>query len=519
MSTSVPDSGGADQPARSAQRLISLRQFLKEAAFVGARDIEVRRCAHRADRCQPGDVFVPTHSPSHDEADRADEAIRRGAVAVVCERLLPVSVPQCLVEDNREVYARLCHALSGSPSERMLTVGVVGSHGKTTAGLFIAAMLKRLAGAAAYYTSLGASDSTTCDRTATRAPGAAKLANWLERAERTGAPAAVIELTPAMLHNRIVAGVSLDLLVVTSLRPGQNTGSPTSQQLTGLIQELLASLKPHGVVLANGDDAGAATFVDSIEGPAAVYGLDAGKHVRGKRLGRYGGQQQVMAIAGNVMMPMTLQIPGDHIARGALAAVAASWIMDLPLTDAIGAVESLQLIPGRMQRLTQAVDVPVYIDHGQTPDRVAVALHALRSHHLGPATVVMDIGNQLATQFRQRLGEVLDKGAQRIVLSASDLSPEAAQRLSMDVLGGCRSPGRVHVIPDRQAAIVWAVRNTEQGCILLSGCGAGAWSSRDGQSLTDEMVAKQAVQQRNSLAATAQLSIYPPSSSTEFFSH
>ena len=151
------------------------------------------------------------------------------------------------------------------------------------------------------------------------------------------------------------------------------------------------------------------------------------------------------------MRPMTLKMPGDHIARAALAAVAAGWIMDLPMAEVVAAVERLDSIPGRMQRLSQAVDVPIYIDHGQSPDRVAVALHALRCHQLGPATVVMDLGNQLAAQWRQRLGEVLDKGAQRVVLSASDLSPQAAQRLAMDVLGAAvrlagsksfRSPSR-----------------------------------------------------------------------------
>ena len=488
-----------------------------EAVFVGAPDILVRRCCNRAERCQPGDLFVPDHHGGTDEADKVELAVKRGAVAVVSERLLPVSIPQCLVEDTRAVYAQLSQALVGSPSQRMLTVGVVGSHGKTTTSLFIASLLKRLAGGVAYYTSLGCSDSTHCDRSATLPPGATKLAKWLSSADQAGAPAAVIELAPAMLNNRATEGIEFDLLVVTSMRAGQFRGSPTATQLESLVERSTQQLKQHGLLIVNADDASAAAFAERSSHPAVLYGLDAGQQVRGKRLGRFGGEQQVLAVAGNTMMPLTLKMPGDHIARAALAALAVGWITEMPVPESISAIEALQSIPGRMQRLPQAIDVPVYIDNGQTPDRAAVALHSLRTHQMGPCTVVMEVGNQLDPRCRERLGQVLEKNAAKVVLCSSDLSPEATQRLAMDVLGGCQSPGRVEVIADREAAIAWAIRNTESGCILLSGCGAQSWTSRQGCDCTDELVAKRIIVERNAKASVKPLSIFPPSSSTEFF--
>jgi len=516
MSTSQPH--GNVSRAHSAHS-IGLRELLPAAVFVGAEDIRVSRCMNRADKCQPGDVFIPQNTAACDEHDKVEEAIRRGAVAIVAERLLPVSVPQCLVENTQETYGQVCQALAGNPSNRMLTIGIVGTYGKTTTALFVAAMLKRLSGAVAYYTSLGASDSTYCDRTATRPPAARKLAKWLENADAAGSVAAIIELTPAMLHNRATAGIAFDLLIVTGMRPGQFRGSPNAREFAKLLNRATEDLKSHGMVLYNADDAHAATWAETTGATTVSYGLDAAQHIRGKRLGRVGGQNQILAIAGNLLMPVTLKIPGDHIARAALAAVATSWLMDLSVPEAIAGVEALETIPGRMQRLSQAVDVPLYVDAGETPDRVAVALHSLRQHQLGPATVVMDLGGCLNSTARQRLGEVLDKGAQRVVLSASDLSPEAAQRLAMDVLGGFRAPGRVQVIPDRAAAIRWAVEHTESGCILLSGCGISSWIDRNGEETTDERVAKLAVSKRNAAPLAPALSIFPPSSGNQHFAH
>ena len=248
--------------AFSRSQPVRLREFLPEAVFVGAEDIEVRRCVNRADRCRPGDVFIPQNTAASDEHDKVDEAVRRGAVAVVAERILPVSVPQCLVENTQLVYGQVCQALAGHPSARMLTVGVVGTYGKTTTALFVAAMLKRMSGAVAYYTSLGASDSTNCDRTATRPPATRKLASWMEQADRAGAAAAIIEMNPAMLHNHVAAGIQFDLLVVTGMRPGQFQGSPNARNFTSLLGRVTDNLKPHGVVLFNADDSTTAAWAE-----------------------------------------------------------------------------------------------------------------------------------------------------------------------------------------------------------------------------------------------------------------
>ncbi len=525
MSTSFrggfSDKNSSSTAGGAANRAVelSLRGFLTGAVFVGAEDIAVTRCAHRAADCQPGDVFIPLHSAAGDEHENIDQAVKRGAVAVVTERLLPVSIPQCLVDDTREVYGRVCQALVGHPSQRMLTIGIVGTHGKTTTALFVSAMLKRLGGGVAYYTSLGASDSTSCDRTATRPPAARKLARWMEQAELAGAPAVVVELTPSMLQQQVTAGVEFDLLILTGMRPSQTRGNAGQAHFAELMRRVSENLKSHGMLLYNADDALASQWAQGSGLDCVDYGLDAAQHVRGKRLSRCGSEQQLLTMTGNLLMPLTLKMPGDHVARAAMASVAVAWMFDFSVPDAIAGIEAMDSIPGRMQRLRSAVEVPLLIDAGETPDRVAVALHALRQHQMGPTTVVMDLSCRLDPQWRQRLGEVLDKGAERIVLSASGLSASAAQSLAMDVLGGCRSPGRVQVIADRVAAIEWAVEHTNSGSILLAGCGISSWTDRQGNSVTDESVAKSALTHKNYALPMPLLSIFPPAAAAPIVTH
>jgi UDP-N-acetylmuramoyl-L-alanyl-D-glutamate--2,6-diaminopimelate ligase len=208
------------------------------------------------------------------------------------------------------------------------------------------------------------------------------------------------------------------------------------------------------------------------------------------------------------------------MARAALAAISAGWMFDFPLGELVPCVERLPSIPGRMQRVSTSVDVPVYIDSADTPDRVAVALHALRSHQLGPCTAVVDLSNRLHPQWRTRLGNVLDKAGARVVLTGSGLSNDETRSAAMDVLGGLTSPGRHEIIANRAEAIRWAVHNTDQGCILLTGCGSEPWhTGNEGVVTCDDSAARTALAEKlANLSAVAQvaqspmLSIFPPPS-------
>src|SRR6186713_600789 len=81
---------------------ISLRDVLTSARFVQTPDVRVTACCTSPDECNPGDLFVAVTAANSDGHDWADEAVRRGASAVLAERLLPVAGPQVVVEDSRE---------------------------------------------------------------------------------------------------------------------------------------------------------------------------------------------------------------------------------------------------------------------------------------------------------------------------------------------------------------------------------------------------------------------------------
>jgi UDP-N-acetylmuramoyl-L-alanyl-D-glutamate--2,6-diaminopimelate ligase len=67
-----------------------------------------------------------------DGHDFAEQAVERGAVAIVAERPLSVNVPVVVVPDSRRAMAILADAFYGQPTHRLHLIGVTGTNGKTT---------------------------------------------------------------------------------------------------------------------------------------------------------------------------------------------------------------------------------------------------------------------------------------------------------------------------------------------------------------------------------------------------
>lgn len=91
-----------------------------------------------------GEVFVALRGKVHDGHNFAEEAIKRGAAAVLCERLLdlPKDVPQIVVEDSLMALRNIARWRRENFKGKV--VGIAGSAGKTTTKEMTAFLLSKL---------------------------------------------------------------------------------------------------------------------------------------------------------------------------------------------------------------------------------------------------------------------------------------------------------------------------------------------------------------------------------------
>ncbi|ATW04347.1 Mur ligase family protein [Sphingorhabdus sp. YGSMI21] len=117
--------------------------------------------------------------------------------------------------------------------------------------------------------------------------------------------------------------------------------------------------------------------------------------------------------------PVSLQVPGRHNIANALAAIAASTAIGVPVATAISAIGTFRGLARRFDIVGSTGDITVIDDFGHNPDKIAATLRTLKAfpgrviaffqpHGFGP---IQKMGAELATVF----AEYLD-GDDRVIL-------------------------------------------------------------------------------------------------------
>jgi UDP-N-acetylmuramoyl-L-alanyl-D-glutamate--2,6-diaminopimelate ligase len=120
---------------------MTLRELMGEIG-PGPPDVEIEALAYASDRVTPGALFFCVRGFSSDGHDFAPDAVRRGAVALVCQRPLGLGVPEVIVDDVRAAMGPAAARFYGDPTAELEVVGVTGTNGKTTTAFLVRHLLE-----------------------------------------------------------------------------------------------------------------------------------------------------------------------------------------------------------------------------------------------------------------------------------------------------------------------------------------------------------------------------------------
>lgn len=466
---------------------VSLRELFPSSRVFGARDVVARNCCSDSRKCGPGDVFVAVLGATHDGHDFVADAVARGAVAVIAERYLPTEVPVCVVPDTREALGQLCQALAGDPTHDLITVGVAGDWGKTCVSLLIGSMLEAAERSVSVQAPLVPPEDGSDPLVRS-----GELAQWLHRSAVRGSTHAIMEINSRSLAARRLAGIELDLAVLTNLGRAHLDWHGTVRNYREAQRRILEYVKPHGVLVVNADDRGWSQAVQQVDAPRLTYGLKNSADVTARLLERELAEQTFLLMAGDEAVPVRTRIPGDAHLSNCLAAATAGLLMGLDLPQIARGLERLDKIPGRMERLECGQPFGVFVDKASTPETLAGTLNALRRVTPGRLFCVFGAEGDRYAQDRPLLGRTIERVATQAVLTSNNPREEPPLRIIHDLLDGFSKTSRARVIPDREKAIRWALEQAQPGDTVLiagKGCEPVQWIGQRGRKWDDRELA------------------------------
>ena len=405
-----------------------------------------------------------------DGNDYAEEAVKNGAVAIVTEKKLAVSVPQILVEDAREALALLSGVFYGEPSRSLQVIGITGTNGKTTTSYMLSSILAMAGKRVGVIGTLGvryAGREYPCDLTT---PDPVFLQKTLRDMVDCGIEYVVMEVSAHALYYKKVAGVLFCACIASNVTQ-DHLDFFADMNAYAKAKSSLFSCAVCPLAILNIDDEYVRKWINEREkqgGKTITYGLhnpaDAFAVVLEENLQ---GVQCVCNVL-DEMVGINLSFVGEYNVYNALSAVACAISLGIDGESIRQAFDSLKGVTGRLQRVASWNGGEVFVDFAHTPDGLKQSLTALKKHCTGRLVCVFGCGGNRDKSKRPIMGETVAKLADFAVITADNPRFEDPLDIIADIERGYRKQSKKYVvIPKRELAIEYAMEHLERGDILL----------------------------------------------------
>ena len=146
-------------------------------------DAEIAQVTVDSRAARPGSLFMAYQGTRAHGLDHADDAVARGASAVIWdrERAPALDVPHVRVPDLAARASRIAARAYGEPAQRLFVTGVTGTDGKTSCAWLLARALDALGTRCGYLGTLGFGFTDDLAEANHTTPDAVAVQDWLAR--------------------------------------------------------------------------------------------------------------------------------------------------------------------------------------------------------------------------------------------------------------------------------------------------------------------------------------------------
>lgn len=453
-----------------------LLERLRPVLVNGSGDPEVKGITYDSRKVQPGLLFFALRGQNHDGNEFLQEAIDRGAAAVVTDQTPVINQDQVIsirVSDTRQAMAEAACAFYGQPSEKLQVIGITGTNGKTT----IAYMVRDIFSAAGRKPGLlGTVEYQIGDRVipaGRTTPESSDLQDILAQMVNIGCQSVVMEVSSHALVQKRVCEIDFDVGVFTNLTHDHLDYHGTVKdyfQAKTLLFRALGSKKKRSIAVINLDDAWGrklARMKDDINAEIITYGFhrDALVRVGHLELSSSGSVAEVQSPWGNV--EVSLKLLGRFNVSNALAAFASCACRDVEPNRIADVLSNMISVPGRLEEVRTGRGFHVFVDYAHTEDALKNVLTTLREITAKRLITVFGCGGNRDRKKRPLMGAAVAHLADYAILTSDNPRKENASDIIAQIQKGFGDSRHYEILEDRSEAIPKALSIAGDGDVVL----------------------------------------------------
>jgi UDP-N-acetylmuramoyl-L-alanyl-D-glutamate--2,6-diaminopimelate ligase len=446
---------------------MKLRELLNGLADCPAAlgEIEVAGVSADSREIKAGDVFFALSGAKADGAKFAEQALAKGAIAVISDHL-PASGNIIRVANARHVLAMSAARLF--PHQPSTIVAVTGTSGKTSVAAFTQQIWAHSGHLAASLGTIGVVAPSRTSYGSLTTPDPIGLHRAVdELATRDKVTHLVVEASSHGLHQHRLDGLRISAGAFTNLsRDHMDYHSSVEEYFAAKLRLFSELVQPGGsaIIAADHDEADRVIAVSQARGLNIMTVGRKGGTIRLRNVGIEGFSQRIDISYEGKDQTLMLPLVGGFQIENALVAAALAIATGSDAARVFATLEDLHGAPGRLERVGERNGAPIFVDYAHKPDALAKALEALRPFARGRLVVVFGCGGDRDAGKRPLMGEIAAANADDVIVTDDNPRSENPEAIRAAILAAAP---RARNIGDRATAIRTAVEQLQAGDVLL----------------------------------------------------
>jgi UDP-N-acetylmuramyl-tripeptide synthetase len=446
---------------------------------------------YRAQEVRPGGLFVAIAGFQADGHDFIDQAIARGAAAVVVEKTESARPAVWLVQvpSTRRALAALACRFFGNPTGDLFVIAITGTNGKTTTSYLIENMLAE----AGYQVGvIGTVNYRFAGRTvpaSVTTPESLDLQCLLATMRNDGITHVVMEVSSHAIDLNRVEGCSFDIAVFTNLSQDHLDYHQDMRSYWRVKKRLFTELLVAGihrqppVAVVNACNRYGRQLRQQGHSATLAVGLTPQEEVYAQNVHFDLDGVRAQIITPSSTFEIRSDLAGRYNLENILCAVGAGCVMELAPDQMVAGLNASKEIPGRLERVPDANGRYIFVDYAHTPDALANVTRAVAQLTKGRLVCVFGCGGDRDRSKRPQMGRIAADHCDLAIVTSDNPRSEKPQKIIDEICRGFSDVDIQEYTPqalntangrkgyvveaDRQAAIELGVHVTRPGDVLL----------------------------------------------------
>lgn len=415
-------------------------------------------------------LFVAVRGTISDGHNYIDQAISKGAIAVVCEQVpekIIENITYVQVSSSTDALGIIASNFYENPSEKLKLIAVTGTNGKTTT----ATLLYRLAKSLGYKAGL---ISTVVNRINDReihathtTPDAVSLQKLLHEMVEEHCDYCFMEASSHALHQGRLTGTNISGAVFTNITHDHLDYHGTFREYIAAKKILFDILNSGSFAVINIDDKNGPIMTQNSKAKVRTYGLERMADYKAKVLDNgFGGLHLLLD-----HQDLHTKLIGEFNAYNLLAVYAVASELGWSKIDVLTKLSVLDPPDGRFQYTLSAQGTAAIVDYAHTPDALKNVLETIAKARTGNEKLitVVGCGGDRDKTKRPEMASIAASMSDQVILTSDNPRSEDPETIIAEMLAGLDPVMRRRTlsISDRAEAIKTACALASGGDIIL----------------------------------------------------